>query len=401
MLRRNGVDLVEIEKFTPRVFESQNSSTSRRIEYLTRVDYEAVGHQEPILNLDDPIFTIILTLFDGKPEFIRFSLEAAFSQSYENTEVVLIDNGSTGEVLTLINEAFLTHGNAKLLRFSEHRFDPTVGDFLDPIPNLWNAGLFASVGDFVYVLSYDDALSTDYVARMVRLFEENENCMSAAPMVCSINEENEINMEFSEFLRATNVRGRYTDGITLAKSKMQGSNLIGAPGDLLAQRSELVISEGGFDSLNDYGQIFRFAILGDSGFDPEATLFWRHHEMQANKIQKGMGLVYYSEYVSFPERYGIQALNLEVGGSDYSKEFDIYWKKLTTDQALSSLKDSFADYGTESGKAALKRLLQESPLTVSIQGLFCLALFFPSSFIRRRFPRVVDWAKRIKKSLKY
>jgi hypothetical protein len=52
--------------------------------------------------------------------------------------------------------------------------------------------------------------------------------------------------------------------------------------------------EGEFDAINDLSQVFRFAIRGDSGFDPEEVLYWRHHPMQAIKVQKGMVLNYYS-----------------------------------------------------------------------------------------------------------
>ena len=401
MCGQNKVDLLHLEKFAPRVFDSKHPATIRRIDYLKKVEYEVIGHRATTLNTQKPIFTILLTLFDGNPEFIRFSLNSVLSQTYENTEIILIDNGSTGVVSEIINQAFLTHRNAKLVRFNEHRFDPDLGDFLDPIPNLWNAGLFASIGQFVYFLSYDDALSSDYVERMVRLFQENSECNSAAPMVCSMNTSNQINAERSEELKSLNVRARYTNGIALARSVMLEKNLISAPGGLLAQRSELVILGGGFDSLNDFGQIFRFAIFGDSGFDPKATLFWRHHEMQANKVQKRMGLIYYREYSEFPERYCLQRLNREIGGPEYVEEFNVYWKKVTTQMALNSLKDSFIGYGVKAGTAALKRLFEESPFNVSIRGWAWVCLYLPSSFIRRRFPRVVGLARRVKYSIKH
>jgi len=396
---RSDVDLLHIERFNPRVFDSKHPATLRRIEYLTELDYEVVGHRDPGFHSGKPIFTVLLTLFDGNPDFIRHSISSVFAQSYENTEVVLIDNGSTGEIASLIEEAFLAHRKSKLLRFHEHRFDPTLGDFLDPIPNLWNAGLFASVGDFVYFLSYDDALSTNYVECMVRLFQENANCNSASPMVCSMDPSAEIDVEGSKVLAATNVRGRYTNGIALAESKIRGHDLIGAPGGLLAQKSSVVILGGGFDSLNDFGQVFRFAIRGDSGFDPEAMLYWRSHDMQANKVQKGIGLVYYSEYSGYHERYDIRSLHMEVAGAAFADEFSAYWGQVTTQMALGSLRDSFRGYGFSAGTAALSRLFQESPLNVSLKGLAWVLRDLPYCLLRPRFPRGIGWLRSIKHSL--
>jgi glycosyltransferase involved in cell wall biosynthesis len=396
---RSDVDLLHIERFNPRVFDSKHPATLRRIEYLTELDYEVVGHHDPGFHSGKPIFTVLLTLFDGNPDFIRHSINSVLAQSYENTEVVLIDNGSTGEIASLIEEAFLAHRKSKLLRLPEHRFDPTLADFLDPIPNLWNAGLFASVGEFVYFLSYDDALSTNYVECMVRLFQENANCNSASPMVCSMDENAEINIDVSERLAAMNVRGRYTNGVVLAESKMRGHDLMGAPGGLLAQRSSAVILGGGFDALNDFGQVFRFAIHGDSGFDPEAMLYWRLHDMQANKVAKGMGLVYYSEYSGYSERYGIRSLHMGVDGAAFADEFDAYWGALTADMAIWSVRDSFRGYGFVSGTAALRRLFVESPIDVWLRGLAWALRDLPFSLLRTRFPRGIRWYLNIKHAL--
>lgn len=97
---------------------------------------------------------------------------------------------------------------------------------------------------------------------------------------------------------------------------------------------------GGFDAINDLSQVFRFAIRDNSGFDPEAVRYWCNHQMQANKVQKGMGLVHYSEDSEFPDRYDIWSLHLEVAGPAFADEFNDHRGQLLTRVALSSLGDS-------------------------------------------------------------
>jgi len=206
-----------------------------------------------------------------------------------------------------------------------------------------------------------------------------------------MNESSEINIETSKGLASVNTRSRYTNGIVLAESIMRGrilnesmGGLIGAPGGLLAMRSINVLSDGGFDSVNDQGQIFRFAIRGDSGFDPEAMLYWRHHEAQANRLQKGMGLVYYRDYSNFPTRYDTRSLHMEVAGTDSANEFQTFWSWVAKQQALGSLKDSFQGFpGIAPGLRALRRLLLESPLSVSSKGLTWALWYVLGSGLRR------------------
>jgi hypothetical protein len=60
---------------------------------------------------------------------------------------------------------------------------------------------------------------------------------------------------------------------------------------LFTKRS-LLIKSGGFDRSDDITQIIKHAIHGESGFDPEAKLYWRHHDGQLNKLAKSKGVVW-------------------------------------------------------------------------------------------------------------
>ena len=69
-------------------------------------------------------------------------------------------------------------------------------------------------------------------------------------------------------------------------------NYFSAPGGILFIKKDVILNTGGFDRSSDATQIIKFAIHGDSGFDPKAKIFWRHHKGQLNKVAKTKGMVW-------------------------------------------------------------------------------------------------------------
>jgi glycosyltransferase involved in cell wall biosynthesis len=386
----------EFPRYNPRALPPVHPAIGARITSLNKLDYVVKGHEEHSFLKDEPVFTLILTVYNGRESFVREAVQSVFSQTYRNTEVILVDNGSSGVVAKIIDTAFVSNPNSKLLRLGNHHFSPDLSEFENPIPNLWNAGLLASEGDYVYFQSYDDVISPNYVETMVALFEGNERCETAAPEICSIGENSELNVETTENLRRRNNRRRYESGIDLALSVMRGEPMLAAPGGFLAQKSMNVIRGGGFDNFNDWGQIFRFAITGDSGFDPGAQLLWRHHHKQANKVQKSMGLVYYRQAAQYLEDFDIFSLHTGVVGAEFASEFVMFWLKLAEENAKSSLRDSFRLYGLRAGLKAFRRVVEECPHHVVLWAVSWIASQVPLLVFRSKLPRAFRLMKKIR-----
>ena len=330
----------------------------KRIESVNKISYKLFTHNISIFDKSKPIFTIILTIHNANIDFIKESLQSVFEQSYFNTEVIIINNGAEGEIENLIWDYFTNNTKSKLIETTKHEWDPSQDDLGNPIVNLWNAGLFCSQGDYVNPLSYDDKFSIDYAERMVNLFLLNSNCNTASPLVCSINENSEVNVEGSEYLRLRNIRDKYTNGVELAKSFMREGNMIMFPGTLLASKSQLVLDLGGFDNIYDLSQLFRFGIHGDSGFDPEAKLFWRHHNNQTNKYYKKLGVVSVKAFKFFLKNYEIETLHKSIGGDEFANEFKMWYRSYSADQSIGMARCSLS-YGLIPYLKAASRLLSE------------------------------------------
>jgi hypothetical protein len=374
------------EKFTARVRSCEHPVIKKRINKLSEIDYNLYVHNDEWFEKSSPVFTLILTVHDANIEYVRDSLRSVFWQTYDNTEVILINNGANGVVGRAVWQEFIKNKNAKLIRVPENLYNPKASNLDDPMPNLWNAGLFCSAGDFVYFMAYDDFLSRDYVKRMVDLFTANERCNTAAPSVVSVDESSRINEEISANLMAYNQRDRYTDGVFLAKSYMRGANLIQFPGGLLASKSDLVLSCGGFDQLSDLSQIFKIGIHGVSGFDPKATLYWRHHAAQTNKFQTQMGLVYFKTYRNFLEDYDIKTLHQNLAGDQFSDQFIKYIDKKAEYSAIQDFRNSYR-FGLNPGMKALGEIFQDCPLRICMKVLPHLFLGFPAYFYWNYLPQ--------------
>ncbi len=369
-------DIINGVKLTNRVLECNHQVIKKRVKKILSFDFDIYTHKSNCFDNSNPIFTIILTMYDANIKYIEQSLNSVFEQDYKNTEVILINNGAKGKVEELIVNKFLDNKNATLLQFATHLFDFTKGDLDNPIFNIFNAGLFCSVGDFVYFLSYDDCLSNNYASRMVDLFESNKNCCTAAPLVKVMDEFGVVNVANPISGEKPNNREIYTNGIKLAEDKMRGGILFRYPGGALAVKSELVLSCGGFDDLSDISQLFKFAINGESGLDRDAHLYWRNHSQQGNKKMARNGLLYFNSYDDFIKNYDIYKLHSKVVGMDFADEFMDYFSKLKNLNALNSCAQSYS-YGFFPAVKALRQAFNQCPPQTSLKALYMFIYQIP------------------------
>jgi len=240
------------------------------------------------------IVTVILDCY-FKLDLIKQSIQSVLNQDYHNVELLLIDNGAEELVSDYIRQVYEKHKNIALIKFKENQF--SWEDTQKIVVICWNVGVLHAKGLIIGHLNYDDMISRNCCSKMARLFSENSNCVTAGPLPLSIDIEGNINKELSEKLRTNNSRKRYLNGKELAIDYITGSakKFFSAPGGILFIKKNIILETGGFDRASDVTQVIKFAIFGDCGFDPEAKLYWRHHEGQLNKIAKKKGMVWCTE----------------------------------------------------------------------------------------------------------
>ncbi len=250
------------------------------------------------------IVTVIIDCY-YKLDLIKQSIQSVLNQDYHNVELLLIDNGAEGLVSDYIRQVYEKDNNVALIKFNENQF--SWEDTQKIVVVCWNSGVLHSKGSIIAHLNYDDMLSKNCCSRMARLFFENNNCVTAGPLPLSIDFEGNINEEFSERLRINNSRKKYLSGKKLAIDYVSGNpkKYFSAPGGVLFVRKNIILKTGGFDRSSDITQIIKFSIYGDSGFDPKAKLYWRHHSSQLNKMAKKKGVTWCNQLKSAVKNDGI------------------------------------------------------------------------------------------------
>ena len=326
------------------------------IDEAKQSDYRYLPPKSELYNPDLPIVTIIIDCY-YKLNLVKQSIQSILKQNYQNTELLLIDNGAEKLVSDYIYQIYEKNTNTALIRFKENQF--SWEDTQKVVVICWNAGLLHAKGEIVGHLNYDDMLSQNCCSRMARLFVENNNCVTAGPLPLSIDFEGNINEEFSERLRINNSRKKYLSGKKLAIDYVTGNpkKYFSAPGGVLFVRKNIILETGGFDRASDVTQVIKFAIFGDSGFDPEAKLYWRHHEGQLNKIAKKKGVVWCTELQSVVKNESI----IEI------------WERLFAQDQVKLLRNFIKNSGRQDGSSVAVEALRNKEAIVFFKVIRSIA----------------------------
>ncbi|SVC07933.1 uncharacterized protein METZ01_LOCUS260787, partial [marine metagenome] len=227
------------------------------------------------------IFTINIDVFYNLPLF-REAIKAIQDQTYQNLEIIISNNGADQEITDFILETQKADKRVKVLTYEKNMFiydDPHK--FYEVINN---ASLKIAEGEFIFFQSYDDLLSLDYAERMVKLFNDNSECISAAGLPVSIDKENNIAQE-ELYERVSNLRPRYMPGHKMILDHLNpiGGRMFSSPGTMFTFRKDMLNKFGGFHRSAEYADLYGIVPFGITGFDEEAIFYWRRHEGQLSQ----------------------------------------------------------------------------------------------------------------------
>ena len=107
-----------------------------------------------------PLVSIIIPTFD-RPRYLQEAIGSALAQTYRNLEVLVFDNGTTEETLSVARQATQRDD-----RFRFQRNERNLGMSAN-----FNALADAARGEFVVAIGDDDRLLPEFVARLVAVME--------------------------------------------------------------------------------------------------------------------------------------------------------------------------------------------------------------------------------------
>ncbi len=235
-----------------------------------------------------PLVSIIISTY-YRPAMLREAVLALRSQTYNNIEIVIVNNGATPETVSYLLELEKEEQRVKLVHFETNQF--SWEDIGMVIRVSFNAGLRAAKGELVLYQEDDDWVASDYIERMVRLFEENPECTTAIGRCINVNANGTV------VPCPPAKRPRHMPGHELALDFATGSKKIcfQNPGFCFVMKRDELERNGGFHETFEYQQMFAIIPFGITGYDPDALIYWRRHELQLNLMASGK-CFYWGQY---------------------------------------------------------------------------------------------------------
>jgi glycosyltransferase involved in cell wall biosynthesis len=120
--------------------------------------------------------SILIPAYNAEP-FVGAALQSALDQTWPNTEIILVDDGSRDQTFAVAKR--FESSNVKIFR-QENRGAAAAR----------NTALRAAQGDFLQYLDADDLLSPDKIREQVLLLQEHANCLSVSSSMYFFDGEN-------------------------------------------------------------------------------------------------------------------------------------------------------------------------------------------------------------------
>lgn len=176
--------------------------------------------------------TICIPVYNGETT-ISDSINSALSQTYDNLEILVIDNQSTDctmdEILKITDERLVVFQN-----------DTNVG-----MAGNWNECLKKASGEYIHFLCADDFLTTDCIQKKMDLMSTDEEIVMVISSTDIINEQDELVMR-----RKRHSSDKVFLGTKYAKKSLHRGNIYGEPSNVLFKKS--VLEKTGVFSTNLY-----------------------------------------------------------------------------------------------------------------------------------------------------
>lgn len=121
------------------------------------------------MNKDLPLVSVIIPVYNGQ-EHIGSCLQSVLEQTYENLEIIVVNDGSTDKSLSVI-ESFQQIDKRILY----------VNKVNEGLPLARKTGVDIATGKYIQHLDSDDTLIKDAIEHLVRVAEEKQADIVAAP----------------------------------------------------------------------------------------------------------------------------------------------------------------------------------------------------------------------------
>lgn len=111
----------------------------------------------------NPLISIIIPVYNVE-EYLDKCVESIVNQTYENLEIILVDDGSPDNCPAMCDEWAMKDSRIKVI----HKTNGGLSDAR-------NCGIDVSTGDYIYFIDSDDYISVDAIEKLYNVLSDN-NC---------------------------------------------------------------------------------------------------------------------------------------------------------------------------------------------------------------------------------
>ena len=115
-----------------------------------------------------PLLSIIIPVYNAE-KYVRKCLDSVLKQSYKNIEIIIVNDGSKGNIIEIADEYMRNYTNIKLINHKKNE-----GLFHTRITGVEN-----SIGEYIAFLDSDDSVTIDFYRKMIQKAEETGSDMVA------------------------------------------------------------------------------------------------------------------------------------------------------------------------------------------------------------------------------
>lgn len=151
----------------------------------------------------NPLVSIIMPAFNHEL-YVGEALQSIGNQTYHNTELIVIDDGSTDRTAEIIR-AYIEKNGGRNIRFISK---PNEG-----VCRTLNAGLAMATGDYIAFIASDDVWLPERLARQLEFMENNREIGMVFADVWFLDGTRRTNSRWSDYKPA--LRGLFTNGIAV------------------------------------------------------------------------------------------------------------------------------------------------------------------------------------------
>lgn len=213
----------------------------------------------------DPLVSVVIPTFNSS-KFILQAIRSVEEQTYQNYEMIIVDDGSADNTVELVSKRILFNPRIKLFKIN-HSGIPSV-------PR--NYGIQKSSGEFVAFLDSDDLWHSNKLKEQLIAFKENPGLLFVYSTSITFGDYNFFSPYFELLPLYWKAARNYDELIKKGNSIPLSSVLV---------KRDILLELNGFDEdpelqIEDYDLWLRISKSGSFKYIPKIHVYYRIHPSQ-------------------------------------------------------------------------------------------------------------------------